>query len=101
VRALGPNKWEVNYDPVKTKITLTNDGVSIKQIDPFELRIKCKCAACIDEVDGRQILKVEKVPKDVHPTNMMKKGNYAVAVVWSDGHRSSIYPFERLLSSEF
>lgn len=101
MRALGPNKWEVNYDPVKTKITLTNDGVSMKQIDSFELRIKCKCAACIDEVDGRQILKVEKVPKDVHPTNMMKKGNYAVAVVWSDGHRSSIYPFERLLSSEF
>ena len=98
---MGPNKWEVNYDPVKTKITLTNDGVSMKQIDPFVLRIKCKCAACIDEVDGRQILKVEKVPKDVHPTNMMKKGNYAVAVVWSDGHRSSIYPFERLLSSEF
>jgi DUF971 family protein len=29
---------------------------------------------------------------------MIKKGNYAVAVVWSDGHRSSIYPYERLLS---
>jgi len=27
-----------------------------KLIDPFELRIKCKCAACIDEIDGRQIL---------------------------------------------
>jgi DUF971 family protein len=80
---------------------LSNDGVSKKEIDPYELRIKCKCAACIDEVDGKQILKVEKVPKDVHPTNMMKKGNYAVAVVWSDGHRSSIYPFERLLSNDF
>lgn len=101
MKALGPNKWEVNYDPIKGKVTLTNAGESKKEIDPFELRIKCKCAACIDEVDGRQILKVEKVPKDVHPTNMMKKGNYAVAVVWSDGHRSSIYPFERMLSSEF
>jgi DUF971 family protein len=40
------------------------------------------------------------VPKDVYPTNMLKKGNYAVAVVWSDGHRSSIYPFQRLLSEE-
>ena len=91
----------MNYDPIKAKVTLTNAGIAKKEIDPFLLRIKCKCAACIDEVDGRQILKVEKVPKDVHPTNMMKKGNYAVAVVWSDGHRSSIYPFERLLSSEF
>jgi DUF971 family protein len=31
---------------------------------------------------------------------MTKKGNYAVAVVWSDGHRSSIYPYERLKSHE-
>ena len=71
-----------------------------KAIDPYELRIKCRCAGCIDEVDGRQILQVNKVPEDVYPTNMQRKGNYAVAVVWSDGHRSSIYPFERLLSDD-
>ena len=46
------------------------------------------------------ILKPEKIKKDVFPTNMIKKGNYAVAVVWSDGHRSSIYPYERLKSQD-
>jgi len=96
-----PNTREVNYDPASGKVRITNDGVTEKALDPYELRLKCKCAGCIDEVDGRQILKVDKVPKDVYPTNMMKKGNYAVAVVWSDGHRSSIYPFERLMSEEF
>lgn len=69
-----------------------------KLIDAYELRIKCFCAACIDEVDGRQILKPNEVPKDVYPTNLIKKGNYAVAIVWSDGHKSSIYPYERLKS---
>ena len=69
-------------------------------IDPYHLRLACKCALCIDEVDGRKILQVEKVPLDVYPTKMQRKGNYAVAVVWSDGHNSSIYPFERLLSDE-
>lgn len=88
-----PNKREVNYDPTTSRVVITTDGKEEKSIDPFELRTKCKCAGCIDEVDGRQILKIEKVPKDVYPTNMLKKGNYAVAVVWSDGHRSSIYPF--------
>jgi len=101
IQTIKPNKKEVNYDPTTSRVVITNDGKTEKSIDPYELRIKCKCAGCIDEVDGRQILKVEKVPKDVYPTNMMKKGNYAVAVVWSDGHRSSIYPFQRLLSSEF
>jgi ATP-binding protein involved in chromosome partitioning len=87
------NLQEVNYDPTKGTIVLTNDGAVEKEIDPYELRLACKCAGCIDEVDGRKILKVDRVPTDVYPTNMLKKGNYAVAVVWSDGHRSSIYPF--------
>ena len=82
-------------------VNLTNGGEVTRQIDPYKLRLKCKCAGCIDEVDGRQLFKVDQIPKDVYPTNMMKKGNYAVAVVWSDGHRSSIYPFSRLMSDEF
>ena len=101
IQTIKPNKKEVSYDPTTSRVVITSDGQTEKSIDPYELRVKCKCAGCIDEVDGRQIFKVEKVPKDVYPTNMMKKGNYAVAVVWSDGHRSSIYPFQRLLSSEF
>ena len=52
----------MKYDPTKGSIVITNDGKVEKEIDPYELRIKCKCAGCIDEVDGRQILKVERVP---------------------------------------
>ena len=40
------------------------------------------------------------MPKDVHPTKMVKKGNYAVAVIWSDGHNSSLYSYERVMSDE-
>jgi len=97
--------FEARYDPVRAEVIIEQVGkdgtpAKVKSIDPFELRTKCKCAGCIDEVDGRQILQINKVPKDVYPTNMVRKGNYAVAVVWSDGHRSSIYPFERMLSDE-
>jgi len=103
---------EARYDPMQGAVIIEElvgggeDGASPqrkllrKAIKPFELRIKCRCAGCIDEVDGRQILQINKVPEDVYPTNMVRKGNYAVAVVWSDGHRSSIYPFERILSDE-
>ena len=108
VRELGRgnalNQTEVRYDPVQGKILLekVEDGNAkvVKKVDPYELRIKCKCAGCISEVDGRQILQIDKVPEDVFPTHMLRKGNYAVAVVWSDGHRSSIYPLERMLSDE-
>lgn len=46
------------------------------------------------------IIKKENIDVGVHPVRMEEKGNYAVAVVWSDGHRSSIYPYKRLLSEE-
>ena len=108
----GAARLEAKYDPIQGKVIIeehlnaTDSTASArktrvrKSIDPYELRIKCRCAGCIDEIDGRQILQINKVPEDVYPTNMQRKGNYAVAVVWSDGHRSSIYPFERILSNE-
>jgi len=43
---------------------------------------------------------MQKINEDVYPTKLEEKGNYALAVVWSDGHRSSIYPYKRLLSDE-
>lgn len=80
---------------------ISKDGKLSKKVSPYELRLKCKCAGCIDEMSGKQLFKPDKISKDVYPTNIMAKGNYAVAVVWSDGHRSSIYPYERILSQEF
>jgi DUF971 family protein len=99
IEASGP-KPDVIYDPKDGFIYIKRAGKIVKKVSPYELRLACKCAGCIDEIDGRQILKTEQVPKDVHPTNIHTKGNYAVAMVWSDGHRSSIYPFARILSSE-
>ena len=93
-------KPEVKYEPKEGLIHIYQGDKVTKKVSPYELRLACKCAGCIDEFDGRKILKTEQVPKDVHPTNMMTKGNYAVAVIWSDGHRSSIYPFSRILSTE-
>lgn len=49
---------------------------------------------------GVKIMQPKEIPKDVFPRNMVRKGNYAVAVVWSDGHNSSLYPFEQILSKE-
>ena len=69
----------------------------IKQIKPRHLRLKCGCALCVNEFTGEPILDESKVPEDVFPKLIEKRGNYAVSVVWSDGHRSSIYPYKKLL----
>lgn len=82
----------VYFNKQNSKVVIETEAEK-REIDPYEMRTKCKCAACIDEFTGVPLLKKESIPKDVHPVRMEEKGNYAVAVVWSDGHRSSIYPF--------
>jgi len=93
---------EVDYEhaPDGGKIICTFEDGSKKFIDPYELRVKCFCAKCVDELSGRRLLNPDEIPRDVYPTSIQKKGNYAVAVVWSDGHNSSIYPFEKLKGDE-
>lgn len=71
-----------------------------KKIDSRTLRLKCKCALCIDEMSGKNVLNEKSVPQEVFPSKIEPKGNYAVAMVWSDGHKSSIYPYATLLSNE-
>ncbi len=70
---------------------------SIRQAGPTELEIKwkdghrslyqvaylrrvCRCAACIDEWTGDQILNPETVPEDVKPVSIEPVGNYAIHI---------------------
>jgi DUF971 family protein len=71
-----------------------------KKIKSRELRLRCRCAACIDELSGKALLNERSVPAEVFPGKIEPKGNYAVAIVWSDGHKSSIYPYSLLLSDD-
>ena len=93
------NKPKLSYDPKEGHFVLQSAD-KIKKISPYHLRKKCICAACIDEFTGAKILNEKNIPENIYPTRLEDKGNYAVAVVWSDGHRSSIYPYKRLLSND-
>ena len=51
---------------------------------------------CYDEFTGKKTLNDSEVLESVHPTTMIQKGNYAIAITWSDGHNSSIYPYKKI-----
>lgn len=72
-----------------------DDDKDTDTLPPAVLRRDCKCAACVEELSGRQILKPEDIPDSVRPRSMSPTGNYALSVDWSDGHRS-LYPYKQI-----
>lgn len=61
-----------------------------------ELRLACPCAACVEEMTGRRLVRPETVAGDVRPEVLSLVGAYGLRVRWSDGHDTGIYPFELL-----
>jgi DUF971 family protein len=66
-------------------------------LGPRLLRQNCKCASCVDEMSGRQLLIFSEVPETVKPLKMEPCGNYALSIDWSDGHKS-LYPYKLIKS---
>ena len=60
------------------------------------LRGECPCATCKDEWTGDRILDPSTLPLDLKLEGMEPIGNYAVRLVWSDGHSSGLYTWETL-----
>ncbi|KAF0683140.1 Aste57867_24828 [Aphanomyces stellatus] len=89
---------ELLYDKTRGMILRFYGVDSAEEIvlSPIDLRARCRCAQCIEEFTGRQVLDPTAIPDDIRPTAVQRKGNYAFAVVWSDGHSSSLYTFEHL-----
>jgi len=61
-----------------------------------ELRLRCRCASCIEEMTGQPLLDPAKVPEQVRARAIRVIGQYAINVDWSDGHNTGIYNFRDL-----
>ena len=63
---------------------------------PFDLRMSCPCAGCVDETSGRRTLTEAMVAPGIYPTAIHYVGRYALKFVWSDGHDTGLYSYELL-----
>lgn len=60
------------------------------------LRKHCRCAACVDEWTGKNLLNEAQIPADIHPLELQGVGRYGIRINWSDGHNTGIYTFKYL-----
>lgn len=61
-----------------------------------KLRLACPCALCVDENTGERLVREEQIPQDLKLESMLSIGRYAVGFIWSDGHKTGIYPYPLL-----
>lgn len=89
--------------PIPTNIKATGTIISIDWNDHHasrysarDVRLACRCAACIDEWSHENLIRPETVPFDVKVKSANVVGNYALHFVWSDGHSTGIYTYDHL-----
>ena len=79
-------------------IALRGRGRKEDRVANRELRANCRCARCVDEFSGDQLLDVGRIPADIRADEVPVVGNYALAVTWSDGHSTGLYPYRTIKS---
>jgi DUF971 family protein len=61
-----------------------------------DLRLRCGCAHCVDEMTGQPILKPETVPQDLTVDGIELVGTYGMRIDFSDKHGTGIFRFQDL-----
>ncbi len=86
----------VERDPAKRVLRVAWADGHASAFDYDRLRGYCPCAGC----QGHMVREVvfRKPAQPCMPHSIQPVGNYALSIVWSDGHATGIYRFEFLRS---
>ncbi|MCC6144404.1 MAG: P-loop NTPase [Candidatus Hydrogenedentes bacterium] len=93
-RIAGDSMPVVTPEPGRIRVTWP-DGTE-SRIANKAVRASCQCALCVNEFTGEQILHAASIPDDIAVEDVQTLGNYAVAIMWSDGHSSGIFSWDHL-----
>lgn len=80
------------------QITITWGDRDVCVYGARDLRLRCHCAVCREELTGQPLLDPATVPDDVRPMAITLVGSYAIQIAWSDGHNTGIYTYKYLRS---
>lgn len=91
-----PKNIRVHKEQRELELVWTDSDVSRL---PFRtVRLNCRCAVCVDEFTGKQLLDPESVPADLSLLEVSLCGNYALRIRWSDTHDSGLFTWNHLRS---
>ena len=78
----------------RTKLLLKWDDNSESSITLEKLRKFCPCATCMTERENRSKSYIPLFYSgQIKISKINKVGNYAISILWEDGHSTGIYEF--------
>jgi len=81
------------------RIVWDDKGAVATDYPARELRLGCRCAACVSETTGARLLDPDNVAAGISVTGVELTGNYGIAVSFDDGHGTGIYSWEYLIGA--
>jgi ATP-binding protein involved in chromosome partitioning len=81
---------------LRSKITLKWSDGHETIYSARDLRLRCRCASCIQEMSGEPLLDPASVPETIRAKSIDLMGQYAIQIGWSDGHATGLYSFRDL-----
>lgn len=85
-------------DPARIEIDWVDGRASV--FPASLLRRICPCAQCVNELTGQRMLDPASIPEGMTQSDARLVGNYALAMRFSDGHETGIYPFRYLREND-
>ncbi|MCE9595535.1 MAG: DUF971 domain-containing protein [Planctomycetes bacterium] len=88
----------VKSDPARLTIEWLDGHKTVYAI--AQLRAVCPCARCVSETTGQRVHDPRSVPADLTHQGVRLVGNYAVSIVFADGHDTGIYSYAFLRDND-
>jgi len=94
VKPANAHPTEIKLHQVSNIVEISFDDGSVFQLPAEYLRVYTPSAEALGHGPGQEVLQVNK--EDVTIKEIKPVGNYAIALVFSDGHDSGIYTWDLL-----
>jgi len=98
---MSPQKLEIENNDT---LNITWDDNSVDKIKLVDLRKNCPCAVCTSQSAGSDEMIVRRyIDSQVQVASISPVGQYAINIIWKDGHNTGIYEYDYLkeLAEEF
>lgn len=88
---------QIKLSEQKDKLIIIWNDDSVNSISLLKLRKLCPCATCITEKENQSPTYIPLFSENqIKIKNISQVGNYAISILWQDGHNTGIYEFPYL-----